>query len=68
MNTYDAGWVRAHFDDFAEREWERLDDGPVSRIKFEVHAHYLAQPTPNSRRIAFTTSSSFCKNRERSLF
>lgn len=41
MSHYNPNWVRAHYDQYAEKEWQRWDHGPVERIKFEVHLHYL---------------------------
>ena len=43
MSRYDANWVRAHFDRYAEKEWQRWDRSPVEQVKFEVHLHYLRQ-------------------------
>lgn len=33
--------VRAYFDAFAEREWERLDSTVAGRVSFEVHRRFL---------------------------
>ena len=41
MTKYDPDWVRAHYDQYAEKEWERWDRGPVEQVKFEIHLHYL---------------------------
>jgi SAM-dependent methyltransferase len=41
MARYDPNWVRSHFNDYADKEWERWDRSPVERIKFEVHLCYL---------------------------
>ena len=40
---YDADRIRRFYDDFREREWERLDDDPRSRVIFHVHRWYLQQ-------------------------
>ncbi len=50
MTKYDPDWVRSHYDQYGEREWERWDKSPVERIKFEVHLHYLQEYlTPDDR-------------------
>jgi SAM-dependent methyltransferase len=41
MTKYDPDWVRAHYDQYAEKEWQRWDKSPVERVKFEVHMYYL---------------------------
>jgi SAM-dependent methyltransferase len=43
VTKYDPDWVRAHYDQYAEKEWERWDKSPVDSIKFEVHLHYLRE-------------------------
>ncbi len=40
---YDPDRIRRFYDDFAEREWNRLDDNPRSRVIFHVHRWYLHQ-------------------------
>lgn len=40
---YNADRIRRFYDDFREREWERLDDNPRSRAIFHVHRWYLQQ-------------------------
>ena len=41
MAMYDPNWVKAYYDEYGEKEWERWDESPVQQIKFEVHLHYL---------------------------
>lgn len=41
MTKYDPDWVKAHYDEYGEKEWARWDKSPVQQIKFEVHLHYL---------------------------
>jgi len=43
MTHYDPNWVRAHYNQYAEKEWQRWDRGPVEQVKFEVHLHHLRQ-------------------------
>jgi SAM-dependent methyltransferase len=43
MARYDPDWVREHYNRYAEKEWQRWDRGPVERVKFEVHLHYLRE-------------------------
>ena len=38
---YDPEFVAAYFDDFGEREWDRLSKTPADEIKLHVHEHYL---------------------------
>ncbi len=35
--------VRRFFDDYADREWERLGDNLVGQVSFEVHRRFLAR-------------------------
>jgi SAM-dependent methyltransferase len=41
MVKYDPIWVKRHYDQYAEKEWQRWDKSPVERVKFEIHLHYL---------------------------
>ena len=43
VTRYDPDWVRAYYDQYAEKEWERWDRSPVERVKFEVHLYYLLE-------------------------
>ena len=51
MSTYDETWVRDHFDEFAEREWDRLTGDPISRIQLAIHAHYLRAHVESGSRV-----------------
>ncbi|MCL5996986.1 MAG: class I SAM-dependent methyltransferase [Chloroflexi bacterium] len=39
--TYEAGAVSAYYDQFGEREWERLDSSAHARLVFHLHMHFL---------------------------
>jgi len=41
MTRYDPDWVRAHYDAYGTREWDRWEESPVERVKFHIHLHYL---------------------------
>lgn len=43
MAKYDPNWVRAYYDQYAEKEWQRWDRSPVEQVKLAVHLHYLHQ-------------------------
>jgi SAM-dependent methyltransferase len=43
MAKYDPSWVRTHYDQYAEKEWQRWDKSPVDQVKLEIHLHYLRQ-------------------------
>ena len=43
MTRYDPDWVRTHYDQYAEKEWQRWDRSPVEQVKLAVHMHYLRQ-------------------------
>ena len=43
MTRYDPDWVRAHYDAYGTREWDRWEESPVERVKFYVHLHYLRE-------------------------
>jgi ubiquinone/menaquinone biosynthesis C-methylase UbiE len=43
MTRYDPDWVRVHYDQYAEKEWQRWDRSPVEQVKLAVHLHYLRQ-------------------------
>jgi cyclopropane fatty-acyl-phospholipid synthase-like methyltransferase len=40
-SKYDPAYIRNYFERYAEREWERLDSGPASRISFHLHRWHL---------------------------
>ena len=39
--TYDAAATRAHFDKFADREWDRLERTLQGRVKYAIHRRVL---------------------------
>ncbi len=39
--AYDASGVRAYFDDYAEREWTRLDETVQGRSSYAIHRRLL---------------------------
>lgn len=40
---YDPEQIRRFYDDFGEREWERLEANPRARVIYHVHRWYLQQ-------------------------
>ena len=38
---YDPDQIRAFYDAYGEREWERFDLGPANRVNFYMHRRYL---------------------------
>ena len=38
---YDPASVRQYFDEFSEREWDRLSDSTQGRIKYRIHRQFL---------------------------
>lgn len=50
MATYDPGWVEAYYDEYGDREWQRLTQTPFDEVSLHVHTHYLEQYVqPGSR-------------------
>jgi SAM-dependent methyltransferase len=50
MATYDPGWVEAYYDEYGDKEWQRLTQTPFAEINLHVHTHYLEQYVqPGSR-------------------
>jgi len=41
MHEYSPQWVANFFDDYGEKEWERLVKTPTQEVKLFIHAHYL---------------------------
>jgi hypothetical protein len=39
--VYDPEYIARFYDDYGEREWERLLTGPEQRVSFEVHRRLL---------------------------
>ena len=42
-SRYDPDQIRAFYDSYGEREWERFDLGPANRVNFYMHCRYLEQ-------------------------
>lgn len=40
---YNPDWVRAHYDEMGDREWERFSKGPADEVSLFIHTHYLRQ-------------------------
>ena len=40
---YDPDQIRAFYDAYGEREWERFDLSPANRVNFYLHCRYLEQ-------------------------
>jgi hypothetical protein len=40
---YDAAYMRAFYDAYSEREWERFDRSPMDRVNFHVHRRFLEE-------------------------
>ncbi|BAY85757.1 hypothetical protein NIES267_52580 [Calothrix parasitica NIES-267] len=43
MHEYSPQWVANFFDDYGEKEWERLVKTPTEEVKLFIHAHYLKE-------------------------
>jgi ubiquinone/menaquinone biosynthesis C-methylase UbiE len=43
MNWYDPGEISKQFDEFGEKEWERLVATPVDEVSLHLHTHYLTR-------------------------
>jgi SAM-dependent methyltransferase len=41
MSEYSGEAAAAFYDDYADREWTRFEDGRSSPVSFEIHRHYL---------------------------
>ncbi len=41
MAEYSSKLAAAFYDEYAEREWTRFEDGRTSPVSFEIHCHYL---------------------------
>lgn len=40
---YDPDFISAYYDEYGEREWERHERWPHTRVSFYLHCHYLAE-------------------------
>ncbi|MGD1911803.1 MAG: hypothetical protein ACFB2X_13360 [Rivularia sp. (in: cyanobacteria)] len=43
MHEYSPQWVANYFDDYSEKEWERLVKTPTEEVKLFIHTHYLKE-------------------------
>jgi SAM-dependent methyltransferase len=43
MHEYNPQWVANYFDDYNEKEWERLVKTPTQEVKLFIHTHYLKE-------------------------
>ena len=41
MSHYDPERIAGHFDQYPEKEWDRLDTSPDGKVQFHTHQHYL---------------------------
>jgi len=48
---YDAERVRAYFDNYGTREWERLERTLQGRIKYAIHRRFLDEYVPDGARV-----------------
>jgi SAM-dependent methyltransferase len=48
---YDPQRVRAYFDNYGTREWERLEGTLQGRIRYAIHRRFLDQYVPNGARV-----------------
>lgn len=39
--TYDPAYVSRYYDEYGEREWDRLEASPAGRVSFHLHRRYL---------------------------
>jgi SAM-dependent methyltransferase len=43
VTLYDRDHIASFFDEYGEREWERLEQRPMDRVNFEVHRRLLEE-------------------------
>jgi SAM-dependent methyltransferase len=48
---YDPGGVKAFFDEYGSREWDRLERTLQGRIKYAIHRRYLDDFVPDGARV-----------------
>ncbi len=46
MERPPAEQIRAYYDEWAEREWDRFDRRPADRVNLEIHRRFLARLHP----------------------
>lgn len=50
-SRYDPEWVRKYYDEYGEKEWDRLDRSPADRVNQHIHSHYLRCFVPRDSRV-----------------
>jgi SAM-dependent methyltransferase len=43
MSKYDSGWVEKFYDEYGDKEWQRLTRTPFDEVSLHVHTHYIEQ-------------------------
>lgn len=51
QDRYDADHVSRYFDEYADREWERLDATLAERVSFQIHRWYLREYVSPEERV-----------------
>ncbi|MEO0844594.1 MAG: hypothetical protein AAFV71_22965 [Cyanobacteria bacterium J06633_8] len=46
MHEYSPQWIANFFDDYGEKEWERLLKTPTQEVKLFIHGYYLESYIP----------------------
>jgi ubiquinone/menaquinone biosynthesis C-methylase UbiE len=49
--AYDAARAASFYDEYAEREWTRFEDGRTGLVSFEIHRHYLERFVKSGDRV-----------------
>ena len=49
--TYQPQEVKAFYDQYGTREWERLEKTLQGRIKYTIHRHFLENYVPDGARV-----------------
>jgi SAM-dependent methyltransferase len=42
-DKYDPNYISEYYDQYGEREWQRLELNPTNKVNFHVHQHYLTK-------------------------
>ena len=50
-DKYDAKWVEQFYDEYGEKEWDRLVRDPEGEVKLHVHRHYLEKYVTSGARV-----------------
>jgi SAM-dependent methyltransferase len=51
IGRYDARRIEQHFDEYWEKEWDRLVRDPAEEVKLHVHRHYLKKYVRSGNRV-----------------